>query len=229
VTREYFFLSCEHGGNQIPSAYRNVFASASKVLTSHRGLDIGALGVAKLLSKTLKAPLLASTTSRLLVDLNRSVGHPNLFSQFTKGFSNSQKDQILKNYYYPYRLKIEKTFAIQKQVLHVSIHSFTPKLNGELRNADLGLLYDPRSPREVEVAKHLKAYLKISGLKVRMNYPYRGTSDGLTTNLRKRYKNYSGLEIELNQKLFEKQMKQNQILFAGLLSKGLQTLRRTQI
>lgn len=227
MTQEYFFLSCEHGGNQIPAAYRKDFSKASKILKSHGGLDIGAIGVAKLLSKYLKVPLLASTTSRLLVDLNRSIGHPHVFSQFTQNLSILEKEKILKSYYWPYRKKIEKTFSLKKKVLHISIHSFTPQLNGELRNADIGILYDPSSRRESEVARELKLFLKSSSLKVRMNYPYRGTSDGLTTNLRKLHKNYSGLEIELNQKFFQKDFKKNQILFAKLLSTGFESLRRT--
>ena len=38
--------------------------------------------------------------------------------------------------------------AARKQVLHVAVHSFTPVLHGERRNADVGLLYDPARPRE---------------------------------------------------------------------------------
>ena len=37
---------------------------------------------------------------------------------------------------------------------------------------------------------------------MRRNYPYRGTSDGLTRYLRKRYadRDYCGIELEVNQK-----------------------------
>ena len=39
-------------------------------------------------------------------------------------------------------------------------------------------------------------------MKVRFNYPYKGTSDGLTTTLRKKFgPRYVGIEIEINQKL----------------------------
>jgi hypothetical protein len=40
-------------------------------------------------------------------------------------------------------------------------------------------------------------------MKVRFNYPYKGTSDGLTTTLRKKFgPQYVGIEIEINQKFF---------------------------
>ena len=40
-------------------------------------------------------------------------------------------------------------------------------------------------------------------LRVRMNYPYRGVSDGLTRALRRRHgdRDYAGIELELNQEL----------------------------
>jgi hypothetical protein len=39
-------------------------------------------------------------------------------------------------------------------------------------------------------------------LVVRLNYPYRGSADGLTTHLRRLHPNsdYAGIEIEVNQK-----------------------------
>ncbi|MGH8118983.1 MAG: N-formylglutamate amidohydrolase [Gammaproteobacteria bacterium] len=85
-----------------------------------------------------------------------------------------------------------------------SVHSFTPKLGKELRRADIGLLYDPRRRGERILCRKLQAILSqaAKGLIVRRNYPYRGTDDGLTTYLRKRYSEgqYLGIEIEINQK-----------------------------
>jgi len=45
--------------------------------------------------------------------------------------------------------------------------------------------------------------LEAQGLRVRMNYPYSGTSDGFTTQLRKQLPaaRYAALEIETNQGL----------------------------
>jgi predicted N-formylglutamate amidohydrolase len=71
-----FLVTCEHGGNRIPAPYRKLFVRQRALLDSHRGWDPGALQMARALSTALRAPLVASTTSRLLVDLNRSAGHP---------------------------------------------------------------------------------------------------------------------------------------------------------
>jgi hypothetical protein len=72
------------------------------------------------------------------------------------------------------------------------------------RNADLGLLYDPARAGERALAQSLRRSLRevAPELRVRMNYPYRGTSDGIQTQLRRRFpaRAYVGLEIEVNQK-----------------------------
>ena len=147
-------------------------------------------------------------TTRLLVDLNRSLHHRHLFSEFTRHCDPELKTTILENYYYPYRTKLEdeirKILACGRTVVHLSVHSFTPRLGKELRRADVGLLYDPQRQGERDLCRKLQAILKKTSADqfVRRNYPYRGTADGLTTYLRKKFRGrkYLGIEIEINQK-----------------------------
>lgn len=200
-------LSCEHGGNLVPQEYADLFDGSNKILSSHRGYDKGALKFAKYVSQILSLPLIFSETTRLLVDLNRSLHHRRLFSEFTKDCSGDLKNRILKNHYHPYRKQvinaIDYTTSNKMHTIHLSFHSFTPVLDGSRRNADIGLLYDPSRPREKEFCRQLKYTLTgLSDYSVRLNYPYRGTADGLTTALRKKYSPglYSGIEIEINQK-----------------------------
>ena len=145
-------LSCEHGGNRIPAVYRNLFAKAGDVLTTHRGLDIGALAVARRMSSVLSVPLVYSDISRLLVELNRSRHHRGLFSEYTRDCGPGMQEQILQRYYFPYRQQLETLIRdrINRKhvVTHLSIHSFTPELDGKVRNTDIGLLYDPARSRE---------------------------------------------------------------------------------
>ena len=87
-------------------------------------------------------------------------------------------------------------------VLHLSMHSFTPILHGKIRDADIGLLYDPTRELECKFCKDLGSLLKReTPFRVRYNYPYRGVADGFTTELRKSFsgKQYLGIEIEINQ------------------------------
>jgi len=208
LASEGLVITCEHGGNRIPAPYRNLFHGHQALLDSHRGYDPGALVVAKALATAFAAPLVASTVSRLLVDLNRSVGHPRLHSEATRHAPVELRQRILKHYYQPYRTQAERVVrqAITDHglVIHFSSHSFTPELNGKLRDADIGLLYDPARPGEAALCEHWKTSLKICAgdLTVRRNYPYAGKSDGLTAWFRGRLPPgaYVGIELEVNQK-----------------------------
>ncbi|MGZ5174784.1 MAG: N-formylglutamate amidohydrolase [Burkholderiales bacterium] len=201
-------VTCEHGGNRIPAQYRALFKKYRPALESHRGYDPGALALARAFAGAFDAELVYSTTSRLLVELNRSPNHRQFLSEATRELPTAERERLLRRYYWPYRHWVEAqvTDAIKhgERVLHVSSHSFTPRLNGVVRNADIGLLYDPRRAREREFCRVWKARMEGANpqLVVRLNYPYRGSADGLTTHLRRLHRNsdYAGIEIEVNQK-----------------------------
>jgi len=202
-------LSCEHGGNQIPAPYRGLFRGHARELASHRGWDPGALTLARTMSRSLDAPLVATTVSRLLVECNRSLSHRALFSAFTRGLPRDDKRAILAQYYHPHRGAVEAVVrsAIRSygSVVHVGVHTFTPVLGGRRRNADIGLLYDPHRKAETVFCEMWMIALArfAPHLHVRGNYPYRGWSDGLTTWLRGRFpaRRYLGIELEVNQAL----------------------------
>ena len=201
-------VSCEHGGYEIPPSCRKFFTGERPVLRSHRGWDKGALELGRELAGALGVPLVASEISRLVVDLNRSLHHPDLFSEFTELCDAETKQNILNEFYLPYRInldhRIKTAIKDQKSIIHYSIHSFTPMLDNKIRNTDIGLLYDPVRKTERMLCLRLQNLIQEnSEWKVRRNYPYRGTADGFTTWLRKKYndKQYCGIEIEVNQKI----------------------------
>ena len=199
-------LTCEHAGNQVPAEFHYLFDRDPAILGTHRGYDPGAHDLFIYL-KDLAAFSRAHMESRLLIELNRSMHHPDLFSEFTRPLPMETRKELINTYYIPYRGEIEDVISrlVQKgeEVIHLSIHSFTPELNGELRNADIGLLYDPSRKDEKDWSMCMKNELleRDGSLRLRANYPYRGTSDGFTTCLRKKFhENYIGIEIEVNQK-----------------------------
>ena len=201
-------ITCEHGGNRIPEPYRDMFRIHRALLNTHRGFDTGALIMAKALATKFAAPLVASTVSRLLVDLNRSIGHPRLHFEATRNEPIDVRQLILKNYYKPYRTHAERlvrqAIVDHGHVIHLSSHSFTPELDGKVRIADIGLLYDPARPGETDLCERWKSALKVCApnLSIRRNYPYAGEGDGLTAWFRQRLspKTYVGVELEINQK-----------------------------
>lgn len=163
--------------------------------------------MARALARCLGAPLVSSTISRLLVDLNRSIGHPQLFSEVTRGEPAACRANILEKHYLPYRTRVEhlvsQSVAGGRRVVHISSHSFTPELGGEVRCADVGLLYDPRRRGEAKLCAKWKNLLTAGApeFRVRRNYPYRGKGDGLTAHLRRVFPGgaYVGIELEVNQ------------------------------
>lgn len=200
-------ITCEHGGNRIPPPYRALFDRGLAALDSHRGWDPGALQLARQLAARFDTPLHFSTVSRLLVDLNRSESHPRVFSKYTRALPELERERVLREHYRSYREEvlrhIEGQNSGKNRIVHISVHSFTPVLQGVRRTADIGLLYDPRRPREKALARAWRQAVRAEspGLLVRMNYPYLGTSDGLTTSLRGRFQPdfYAGIELEVNQ------------------------------
>jgi predicted N-formylglutamate amidohydrolase len=204
-----FLITCEHGGNRIPAPYRRLFRARGALLDSHRGYDSGALVMARALARAFRAPLVTSTISRLLIDLNRSIGHPQLFSAATRGAPAKVRAKIVEHHYWPYRIQVEhlvrQSVSRGRRVIHISSHSFTPELDGKVRRADVGLLYDPARRGETELCARWKASLATfaPALRVRRNYPYAGKGDGLTSHLRQHFPRsaYVGIELEVNQSI----------------------------
>ena len=198
-------ITCEHGGNEIPKGFQSYFEKEEAVLNSHRGYDLGAFDVFKTL-QPLSDYSNSSKISRLLIELNRSLHHPKLFSAFTKNLSKAEKSNIISSMYTSYRNEVESEIKqlinTKEMVIHISVHSFTPILNSIERNCDIGLLFDSAKKAEKLFCIQFKNNLKSldANLYIRYNYPYLGKADGFTTYLRKKFpENYLGIELEINQ------------------------------
>ncbi|GEO07038.1 hypothetical protein AAE02nite_47020 [Adhaeribacter aerolatus] len=205
-----FILTCEHAGNIIPPAYAHLFKAQEELLYSHQAIDFGALRLAKHLAAATNLPLYYTTISRLLVEANRSLDNEELFSAFTKDLPEKEKQQVLNNYYFPHReqvtQKITEVVKAGNQVYHLAVHTFTPVKDKEVREAEIGILFDPARLLEVHFANLLQKELLAQNpnRKVLYNSPYPGIADGLPTYLRKQFSphHYVGFELEVNQKFF---------------------------
>ena len=227
MAKAILILTCEHASNRLPAAFKK--AVPAEVLKTHRAYDIGAVQVFRKLVKFAKPEFFCEGKfSRLFVDLNRTITNKSAFSEYYDALEASNKTAAEKAkaqataYWQEYRTAIEKFVASslsspkrtssktraaksEPEIVHLGIHSFTPVLNGKVRSTDIGILYDPSRPQERAYANVIKDEIKrlYPAMKVRFNYPYKGTSDGLTTTLRKKFgTQYAGIEIEINQKFF---------------------------
>lgn len=203
----HLIITCEHGGNDVPPRWAPLFKEAQQTLNTHRGIDFGALEMAIALEKATQAPFFYSTVTRLLIEMNRSLHHPELFSEFSSSLSTEEKQELIQAYHQPYWNPIFKKIEELGDVFHLSMHSFTPILNGVVREAEIGILYDPERPCEEALAIRWKGLLEkfLPSFRIRMNYPYLGTSDSLVTSLRKKFfcPTYRGIELEVNQGLMD--------------------------
>lgn len=204
--RPRLLVTCEHGGNEVPEDLAPRFRGLGALLASHRGFDPNAYDIAYALAEALDAPFFYSRVSRLVVDLNRSIWHPGIFSDAMRGLGDKQLADVLARHYAPYRQAVaeavEQLSADGSLVVHLSVHSFTPVLDGVERTADAGILYDPARVAESRfAAAAAEALDRRLTLPARHNYPYLGTDDGFTTRLRGLFPEsaYAGIELEWSQ------------------------------
>jgi predicted N-formylglutamate amidohydrolase len=204
----FVLITCEHGGNRTPAPFDAVFRERQWLLSTHRGYDPGALEMGRALARAAGADFVSATVSRLVVELNRPVDHPAFYSSVMQRAPESLRRLARQRFFDPYMRRIDARIAAARRrgepILHIGSHSFTPVKSGVVRNADIGLLYDPRRTWEREFCRRWReAMLALAPhWVVRFNYPYHGYSAGLTTDLRKRMPahEYAGIELEINQK-----------------------------
>jgi predicted N-formylglutamate amidohydrolase len=207
-------ITCEHAGYTIPDEYSETFIVDLPTLISHRGWDPGAYHLAGEIQKAHNTDLFHFPFTRLLIETNRSIGHPDLFSEYSDMLTAADKEKLITKYYLPYRNRIrdaiKSKISTGSRVVHLSVHTFTPSIHPARRTFDAGLLYDPSRQLEKDFCSYWKNAIQSlkSGAVIYMNRPYRGTSDGLTTMFRKQFPacRYLGIELEVNQKKLLKSM-----------------------
>ena len=203
-------LTCEHASAAYPEAFAerllgfHASDGGQAVFETHRALDLGALAAARGLAERTGAPLIATEVTRLVVDANRHPGHPRVLGPAFAEADPSLRSRLLAEHHEPHRRAVREAIGERLPVLHLAVHSMTPRLGDQERTMDMALLYDPGRPAERQLAAEWKVLMgrRLPALRLRRNAPYRGTSDGLPTTLRGELptERYVGFELELNQR-----------------------------
>jgi predicted N-formylglutamate amidohydrolase len=201
-------LTCEHASAAVPDEYGGL-GLAPDQLADHIGWDIGAAALAEGLSRGLGAPAVLSAASRLLVDCNRDLGDADLMPQHSHGVTvpgnaaidAAERARRLGRFYDPYHAAIDTQLARHPAALLLSVHSFTPELNGCTRPFDVGVLFDDFD----ELAHAFAIQVASTGFAVRMNQPYSGL-DGLIFSARTHGRRHGVryLELEVNNRLLRR-------------------------
>jgi len=198
-------ITAEHASNAVPGEWARCFSGQSDVLQTHHAWDPGSNELADQLASQLSAPLLKGQVTRLLVDLNRSVGHPRLFSEFSRSLDQSERDHLVQYLHAPHWQAFREKIDQLGRWLHIACHSFTPVLDGKIRTTDIGLLYYPSRTPERDWCNALAEQLRkqFPALTVHANQPYRGTSNGLGQQHRRHFPpdKLMTMELEINTRL----------------------------
>lgn len=170
-------LVCDHASNHIPKSYGALGLDPHR-RDDHIAWDIGARALARELSVLLDAPLVCAQVSRLLVDPNRALdaadlipaeadGHP---IPGNIGLDGDARLARIRSFHEPYHAAIDTALAARPRIAGlVSVHSFTPRLNGEDRPWHVGILHG----EDTRLADRLIATLSTHrGITVGRNQPY---------------------------------------------------------
>lgn len=152
----------DHASARVPRGLKDMGLKKS-VLRRHIGWDIGAEDVTLYLSRALDMPAVIAQYSRLVVDLNRAPQHPECMPEVSDHvavppnatLSKKERDLRLKEIFWPYQNSIGKTVdrIVKKGRVPViiSIHSFTPAMDGVRRPWHISLLWN----KEKELARRI--------------------------------------------------------------------------
>ncbi len=154
-------LVCDHASCAVPAALDQLGLDES-LLGRHIGWDIGAADVARRLAVLLDAPALLAGYSRLVIDCNRPLGAPASIPRFSDGIEvpgNRNVDATgararTEACFRPYHAAVGAAIKRLGERLGgapavISVHSFTPLLDGGERPWHVGILWD-RDPRIAE-------------------------------------------------------------------------------
>lgn len=182
-------------------------------MRSHWGWDIGAWDLTKATARLLKTGATGARWSRLWIDLNRAGNDPALVVREVEGHALSWNREVderaikrrYKQAHVPFHREVDR--EIMQRVKHgvrpvlLSIHTYTSVWLGRERAYEAGVLYDEDRGAATRLARALRGI----GLSVRYNEPYSGRHGRMySIDRHGRRHGLPCLELEVNQKLFER-------------------------
>ena len=204
-------LVADHARRDLPDAYGSLGLPEWE-FERHIAFDIGVEAVTRKLAARLGAPAVMAGFSRLLIDPNRGADDPTLIRQLYDGtiipgnypMSEAEREKRLSHFYRPYHAAVwERIAAVQRKgpgnaPFIVSIHSFTPEMQGRARPWHAGILWDSDDRAVRPLIEMLSAE---PGLIVGDNEPYDGALKGDTMYTHAIRPGFAHLLIEIRQDL----------------------------
>jgi len=227
-------IVCDHASNLVPKALSALGLSKGD-LKKHIAWDPGTEDIGRRLSRKLDAPLVLASYSRLVVDLNRGHDAPDCMREVSDhiripgnaGLSAPQKEQRLRELFWPYHRAVDTQVQrfLDRAVAPVllSIHSFTPKMDGFRRPWHIGVLWNKEEGIALQLVQNLRE--QNPELRIGENEPYSLKSENYTKNTVSTHAESRGLPyviVEFRQDLVSTPRKAAK--WADILLEGLQPI-----
>lgn len=215
-----YLVTCEHGSDRVPrslASYFNAQESDARFACGD-GYDVGARQVTRHFAARLGCAVVEAKYSPVVIDCNRPATHRLLFSPLAGQIPLQARQSLIQDVHSVHQQRVRSLIDHQQrcgeQTIHLAIHSFAPfepvkNRDGHqhrcdsARRTDLGLLYDPSRTLERDLCAHWYESLfdRLPMIRVRRNYPMRGTRETLIQMLRREYpaESYLGIELQMNQ------------------------------
>ena len=204
-----FLLVCDHAGRRVPAALGDMGVAAAD-WDRHIAWDIGAAGVCAALGPTLGATCIAQVYSRLVIDCNRTPGHPTSIPPVSDGTAipanvglageaaAARVAEIFAPYHAAIGAELDRRAAAGVASVLVAMHSFTPVFRGVARPWQAGVLYN----RDPGVSRALAVLLRAEGFVVGDNEPYQLSDDSdYTVPVHAERRGLAYVELEIRQDL----------------------------
>lgn len=201
-------LLCDHAGRRVPARLDRLGISEA-ALARHIGWDIGAADMTYRLATLLDAPAILCHTSRLVIDPNRRPLTPSSIPHVSDGcvvpanehLSAEEIRRRVFEHFLPYHRLVARTIGAFRRrgvvPVVIAMHSFTPRMRGEDRPWQVGVVW--RGDQRLS-APVLRALRREPGLIVGDNQPYSGISDfGFTITFHAQRPRLPHLMLEVRQ------------------------------
>lgn len=201
-------ILCDHAGRNVPARLGGLGIS-DEALRRHIGWDIGAADLTRRLAVRLDAPAILCHVSRLVIDANRRPLTGSSIPAISdgcvipvnEGLSPDEARRRILDHFVPYHRAVARRIGRFRRAgvapAVIAVHSFTPRMNGEDRPWQIGVLWrgDERLSRPVLTALRARPALVVGD-----NQPYSGLTDfGFTITFHAQRTNLPHIMFELRQ------------------------------
>ena len=167
----------EHAGHEVPAPWGDLGLSPA-LFASHFGVDIGIRNLITRVAQQTTAPAVLARYSRIFLDYNRpksSVEYcrPDLAGiPVPQNLSLSPQEMEMRQTVAAHPLDQAIESAMARAKILFPVHSFTPVMNGQKRDVDIGVLYLESTPLVSAVGDFLSARCRDHGLRFAHDEPY---------------------------------------------------------